>query len=543
MAQLLTTRLARIAAVPAVLVAGALALAQPALATDYCVQPNTTCGGTQVDKLQVALDLAAFSPNADRIFLGTYKYIAPVATGFTYDRNDGPVEIVGAGNGNSVITGQSGGSHVVLRMFGGPGSSLHDLEIKMPDSVATSTIALWTNAVAKHISVVDNPITNANPRSGVALDGGVLDDSAVQMQIHGQTGGVSFQSAGGTIRDSTVAARVAVASSYGGVVDRTGISASAVGVGASRGVTTVTSSEIYVDGLGSMGIDASVNAGENTTVFADGVNIIGTPGQTPIAVSATTSYAPASSVDVTVKNSIIRNFTTALDAGASGAGHAHITASYSDYSAPSHTSGASAAISETNILNTGVAEGDEGWVQVPGSPLIDAGDPAEAQGLDYVGNPLVTDGNLDGNARRDIGAFEFPGPLPGAGDQPAAQADPTAAPTDQAQVPAPVAAPARVMPLVSGFSTLRKRFTIPRGTRFSYKLNKAATVVVAIKRSGHTVAKLTRPAKAGANSIRFSGRIGKRALRPGRYRAEIRATDATGNHSAVRRLSFRVVRR
>ena len=96
---------------------------------------------------------------------------------------------------------------------------------------------------------------------------------------------------------------------------------------------------------------------------------------------------------------------------------------------------------------------------------------------------------------------------------------------------------------MSGFSTLRKRFTIPRGTRFSYKLNEAAAVVVKIKRSGRTVAKLKRSARTGANSIRFSGRIGKRALRPGRYRAEISATDAAGNHSAVRRLSFRVVRR
>src|SRR6476660_5866787 len=119
-----------------------------------------------------------------------------------------------------------------------------------------------------------------------------------------------------------------------------------------------------------------------------------------------------------------------MNAAASGAGHARITASYSDYSAPRHTSGASSSISETNILNTGVVGGDEGWVQAPGSPLIDAGDPAEAQGLDFAGNPLVTDGNLDGNARRDIGAFEFPGPLPGAGDQPA-PADPPTTPASQ----------------------------------------------------------------------------------------------------------------
>jgi hypothetical protein len=42
--------------------------------------------------------------------------------------------------------------------------------------------------------------------------------------------------------------------------------------------------------------------------------------------------------------------------------------------------------------------------------------------------------------------------------------------------------------------------------------------------------------------MRFSGKIAKRALRPGRYRAVIRATDAAGNVSAPARLRFRIVR-
>jgi hypothetical protein len=49
-----------------------------------------------------------------------------------------------------------------------------------------------------------------------------------------------------------------------------------------------------------------------------------------------------------------------------------------------------------------------------GSPLIDTGDPATPQGLDLAGSPLVADGNGDGDARRDPGAFEFQ-PAPAAG--------------------------------------------------------------------------------------------------------------------------------
>ena len=52
---------------------------------------------------------------------------------------------------------------------------------------------------------------------------------------------------------------------------------------------------------------------------------------------------------------------------------------------------------------------------------------------------------------------------------------------------------------------------------------------------------LRRGEPAGAASVKFSGRIGRRAVKPGRYRATIRATDAAGNTSAGETLAFRVV--
>ncbi|HEX4734663.1 MAG TPA: hypothetical protein VH247_09640, partial [Thermoleophilaceae bacterium] len=93
----MSTRLIRNAVAP-LLVAGGLALAQPALASDYCVAPNTTCGGVNVQSFQAALDSAAQNAGADRVFLGAATYTAP-AQGFIYDpmNSDDPVEIVGAG--------------------------------------------------------------------------------------------------------------------------------------------------------------------------------------------------------------------------------------------------------------------------------------------------------------------------------------------------------------------------------------------------------------------------------------------------------------
>jgi hypothetical protein len=47
----------------------------------------------------------------------------------------------------------------------------------------------------------------------------------------------------------------------------------------------------------------------------------------------------------------------------------------------------------------------------------------------------------------------------------------------------------------------------------------------------------------GRRSLRFTGRVGLRALPPGRYRVTVRARDAAGNVSAGRLLRFTVVRR
>ena len=106
-----------------------------------------------------------------------------------------------------------------------------------------------------------------------------------------------------------------------------------------------------------------------------------------------------------------------------------------------------------------------------------------------------------------------------------------------------------------------------RGTTFRYSLSEAARVVFTIHRvrPGRRVRgkcrrvtstnrskprckryvsprRFAAQATAGANRKKFSGRIGKRALRRGPYRATLVATDTAGNHSKRKRLAFRIVR-
>ena len=105
------------------------------------------------------------------------------------------------------------------------------------------------------------------------------------------------------------------------------------------------------------------------------------------------------------------------------------------------------------------------------------------------------------------------------------------------------------------------------GTVFFFRLDRAATVNIAIQSSapGRRVGRSCRPdgrrlrkrphcartlligtlarsAHAGLNRVAFSGRIGRKALKPGRYRAVFTATDAAGA-SLPRTLSFTVVKR
>jgi hypothetical protein len=106
----------------------------------------------------------------------------------------------------------------------------------------------------------------------------------------------------------------------------------------------------------------------------------------------------------------------------------------------------------------------------------------------------------------------------------------------------------------------------PRGTVFRFGLSEAAKVRIAIqralpgRRSGKRCIKPTRElrrarrctrfaglgtllrnAHAGANRVAFTGRLGKRALRRGQYRAVLVATDAAGNRSKAVRRAFRIV--
>jgi hypothetical protein len=84
------------------------------------------------------------------------------------------------------------------------------------------------------------------------------------------------------------------------------------------------------------------------------------------------------------------------------------------------------------------------------------------------------------------------------------------------------------------------------GTELRYKLSEAATAHFRVQglKSGRYVTLrggFTHAGKMGANRFKFTGRLGGRKLKPGRYRLVQVAVDAAGNKSATRRVRFRIV--
>jgi hypothetical protein len=208
-----------------------------------------------------------------------------------------------------------------------------------------------------------------------------------------------------------------------------------------------------------------------------------------------------------------------------------------------------------------------------GSPTIDAGVDGAADGpFDFERDPRTV------GSHTDVGADEFQ--PPGSGDAcPAGTGVPTGAGPTGGEPPIDLVAPVLGSTSVTNsvFAVNAKgaaetlvaaRRGARKGTAFRYTLSEPARVVFTIQRasrgrkvrsrcrkpvrSNRTRRKCTRYAAAGrfaqqspaGKSLkRWSGKIGKKKLKPGRYRATLVAIDIMGTRSAPKRLKFRVVRR
>jgi hypothetical protein len=270
---------------------------------------------------------------------------------------------------------------------------------------------------------------------------------------------------------------------------------------------------------GYAGIDAGAN--QKSTVTLNATNTIASGGEADVAVIANAATSP---VTVNLSHS---NFATEI---AEGPGPISIT------------SPAAAGNQTAPPLFVDKAAGN--YAEQATSPTRLTGDLAAVQAgeTDLAGNPRST--NCAGTIGVDIGAYQYECPTPPVGNS-----------TVTVIKPPPLVGPptAPSTPRLSKLALKPAKFTdtgkAPKGTTISYTLAAAAKVKLevlgkkTVKGKARTVTLGTVPGatgKAGANTVKFSGKLKGKALAPGKYTLRATAT-ASGLSSTPATAGFEVL--
>jgi hypothetical protein len=189
--------------------------------------------------------------------------------------------------------------------------------------------------------------------------------------------------------------------------------------------------------------------------------------------------------------------------------------------------------------------------ELDGSPTIDAGSHEFLDGLvDLEGEDRVQGVGTDIGADERVAAPPAPGTGPGTpGTGPGAPETGTG--PQQPAAPALELGALRLRPSrfhVNGVRASR------RGTRIRYSVSEAATTRFRVerkrivRRGGRRVVRFVKLRgafshrdRAGANSLRFRGKLRGRVLKPGSYRLVAVASGADGRKSIARRAAFRIL--
>ncbi len=509
-----------------------LAIAGPALAVDRCVATNgcTPANTYTPAQLQTALTAAGVA-GSGRVLVGPGTFVAP-AGGFVLS-TAGSVEIVGSGSGATVI--QSGPTQAdytfALRLLGGS-SSVRELTVR---TVHPDVPALWLGGTTSGRRVSIEGTIAATNAWGAFVEGSgsgpVLEEATVAMAGAGATAVGMYSAA--TLRTSTVSGERGIALSNGqdgvSAVSQVRVNARRIGVTSDAGTFTMRDSLITVSDPGATAIGAvNLNNGITPiTMTYDRVTVSGTDGAAQTGVASQAGSAGGDNASVTLRNSIVTRFGVPLRRTAGPSGTATITTAFTNHAAAGvvdqNTGAGTGAIAGTSrtehpVVFVNAPAGD--YRLVTGSPLIDAGDPADTGAIDLVGGPRPRDGNGDGLARIDFGAVESPVFTP----------------------PAPVAALPALPALPAVVDRTRPRVTrlkitlVGRSARLRARISERGTLRLRIVRAG------VRGARTRVVTIRSAGpvRTSFRLPAGGRYRITVTARDRAGNTSAAKIRSLRV---
>lgn len=379
--------------------------AAPASAATYCVA-DPACvneGGISQPDLQTAfLAAEASSGVADRVELGEGTFTGPFATD-----SSNKIELVGDGPSKTVIALEGTAADDVALEMRDPASSIRGLKVLLGGGVGQ--VGIYAGGTVSDVEVAAT--SDAGDQVGVNLFGtaGELNDSTVSMGLGGE-GRIGVSIAGGTVRDVASTAPFGLFLAAGAVEGLDATAATPV-VKINGGASTLTRSVLR-----------SVPAGDTART---GVLVLGTSQTHSLAVRGVTlvsdgtgngvhSLAGGGTTTVAVSDTIVHGF--AVDLVRQGAGG---TANLSVSRSRASTAGVQSTGSGSLTLGLGVTDDDPRFADRAGgdlrlrwdSKLVDFGTPGPLNpsepAFDSGAQARLVDGDGDGVARRDVGAFEY----------------------------------------------------------------------------------------------------------------------------------------
>ncbi len=399
-------------------------------ATTFCVlQFSSACPNNGSNVIAPTLE-AAMQSNAsdgipDTVLLEANNYISADSVD---PAGSDPLTVQGAGTTQTTLLSTSNVDDLVLDLAAGVNLRsivVRDLQISVTDNFPDNTAAA-ASLEGDTLLGVDIRILNPGADGIRSVPGG---GSFINGRIYAAGAGsvdegiIPVGANAGTIivdRASIENANKPLAIDAGSVdllVTNSRISTSAASifpaVYMNGGTATVRNSVLRTSGqeaLGAVGDPALA-----TTLAADHVTAINSGGATNPALTAFVGVGNQNAT-VAVSNSILRGYPLSFSRSApvGPGGDASISARYSNLVLPSSTPGTETNTGDGTLdLSTGNTDQDPLFVSVldpslqPASPSIDKGDPADAVTLDILGLPRPNDGNGDGSALTDQGAFEY----------------------------------------------------------------------------------------------------------------------------------------
>jgi hypothetical protein len=512
--------------------------ANDASATVFCAPDTSFAGcplgatdapGSGSDSIETAMASNGSDGIADTVHIapGTFVNLASYEADGTDD-----LTVIGSGREQTVLTSSSTSNIYLLELNSGNSRDItvRNLTLLIPASFPDGPgYGAGVQATRDSFESVDL-VTENNNSYGFSsmIGGGKLED----VRVSGRNGARFARAidAGSCSAGQMKIDRSSFASATYGLawscpsapvtVDRTSFAGVDMAISAANGAQVAASNLLIQSGdLAPVELYNSAGAG-TTKVTLNHATIVATGDASMPAVRAKVANtgSATSSIELGVSNSIITGFAKSwdLEAPVSGTlGNVSLAVRYSLFDSSGVLLGDVSADQATGNIsgNPGFA-GINDFHLSPTSSAVDAGDPAAAlPAVDLDGAARPVDGNGDGSAIRDMGAYEAAQPVCPLVPSLCGPADTT-------------------KPKISKY---KFSYRVRKGGSLKFKLSEAASVSVVFtptpkktknvkKRKTY---KITRKLKKGSATIK----LGKGKLKKGRYKLKLVATDAAGNKS------------